>query len=103
MDWSFVLVLAFVCCGFTMCLAEAKGLSLGWWGFVGFFFGPIALLAAIGMPDKKLHRFLRQFAEYQGMEPETFSGKPMAWAPVDEAWAEPEHVRERKPRDLDKP
>ena len=103
MDIFILLVLAAFFCGFTMCLAEAKGLSLGMWAIAGFLFGPIALLAAVGMPDKKLHRFLKQFAEHQGIEPKRLSEKSMDWSPVSEAWPEPKSMHERKPRDPNHP
>ena len=42
---------------FTMCMsshvAEQKGGPAGWFLLWGFLFGPLALLAAVGLPDRK--------------------------------------------------
>jgi hypothetical protein len=41
---------AVVSAGFCMVLGDAKGYNPGRWGFAGFLFGPLALLAVAGMP-----------------------------------------------------
>ena len=51
---------------FCATLAGAKGYNQANWTFAGLFFGPIALLAAMGMPDKKLRNYVRLLAEHQG-------------------------------------
>ena len=44
-------------------IAEDKGHSGGSWGFAAFFFGPIGLLGAVGLSDKKQRRLLKRIAE----------------------------------------
>ena len=41
-------------------VAHQKGYSGASWGFGGFFFGFIALIAAAGLPDKKLRKYFQQ-------------------------------------------
>ena len=41
---------------FTCYLAEEKGFSRGWWFIWGVLTGPIALLAAMGLPDRRARR-----------------------------------------------
>ena len=43
-----------VCAGFTAAVAGAKGYDKSLWGVGGFFFGIIALLAAVGMPPRQM-------------------------------------------------
>lgn len=43
-------------------VAEAKGLDGFSWGLVGFFFGPIGLIAVAGMPDRRLRHYMRSIA-----------------------------------------
>ena len=47
-------------------VASAKGLESSGWGLAGFFFGPLALIAVAGMPDKRLRMTLLALAEHQG-------------------------------------
>ena len=62
---------AFACAFFTSAVAGAKGHDDFPWMFGGFFFGPLALLAAVGLPDLKSRKYLRLLAEHQGaIEPE---------------------------------
>jgi hypothetical protein len=49
-------------------IADAKGLDGYYWALAGVFFGPIALLGVIGMPDKKLQRYLRAIGESKGVD-----------------------------------
>ena len=50
----FLAALIFAC--FTWTVAQSKGHEAGWWFFGGLLFGPLALLATIGLPDLKLRR-----------------------------------------------
>lgn len=43
---------AFICGCFTAKVAHEKGYSAGWWFLGGFFFAFVALLAAVGLPDR---------------------------------------------------
>ena len=63
----FLLFVWFPCGVYAGHVAEAKGLNTGWfWG--GFLLGPMALLAAVGMPNQKQMRILRLIAEKQGVD-----------------------------------
>ena len=46
-------------------VAHQKGYSGASWGFGGFFFGFIALIAAAGLPDRKLRKYIRLIGEKQ--------------------------------------
>jgi hypothetical protein len=66
-----LLVGALACAFFTRSLAESKGHNSDVWVMAGLFFGPLALLAAVGLPDLKTRKYLRLLAEHQGaIEPE---------------------------------
>ena len=60
----FLAALIFAC--FTWTVAQSKGHEAGWWFFGGLLFGPLALLASIGLPDLKLRKYIRLLAEHQG-------------------------------------
>jgi len=47
-------------------MAHSKGHEAASWFFAGLLFGPLALIAAVGLPDLKLRRYLRLLAEQQG-------------------------------------
>ena len=64
---SFLLFIWLPCGLYTGNVAEAKGLNSGW-GWGGFLFGPIALVAAVGMPNQTQMRILRLIAEKQGVD-----------------------------------
>ena len=66
MEILLVILLAVVCAIFSANLAHLKGHSAEAWSFGGLLFGPLALLAAVGLPDLKLRRYLRLLAEQQG-------------------------------------
>ena len=69
-----LLIGAFACAFFTSSLAGIKGHDEGPWMIGGFFFGPLALLAAVGIPDLKSRKYLRLLAEHQvAIEPEPLS------------------------------
>ena len=50
---------------FCASVADAKGYSYGSWFIGGFLFGFIALIAAAGLPDRKLRKYIRQIGEKQ--------------------------------------
>lgn len=55
---SMWIVVAWLGCGlFSGHLAAEKGRWGFWWFLMGILFGPIALIAAAGLPDKNLMRF----------------------------------------------
>lgn len=48
--WS---IAAWVACGvFSSYVAQTKGYSSGWWLLWGLLFGPVALLATVGLANK---------------------------------------------------
>jgi hypothetical protein len=61
-----LLILGLVCGTYSSLVAGAKGYEAPIWFFSGLLFGPLALLALIGMPDLKLRKYLRLLAEHQG-------------------------------------
>ena len=66
------LIVGAIACGFyTSSVAESKGHDGVFWSIGGFFFGPLALLASVGLSDLKSRKYLRLLAEHQGaIEPE---------------------------------
>ena len=57
---------ALACAFLTSAVAETKGHGPLAWMAAGLFFGPLALLAAVGLPDLKSRKYLRLLAEHQG-------------------------------------
>ena len=49
-----------ICCAIV---AEDKKHSGAAWGFAGLLFGPIALIAAVGLADRRQHQLLRRIAD----------------------------------------
>ena len=47
-------------------IAEDKGHGEFVWGLVGLLFGPIGLLATVGLSDRVQRKYLRQIAENFG-------------------------------------
>ena len=50
-------------CFFTTTIANSKDYNSLTWFIGGFLFGPIALISIVGMPDKKLKKYLRVITE----------------------------------------
>lgn len=48
---------------FTTILAEQKGYPLIIWVIIGFMFGPIALVTAAGLPDRKLNESIQMLIQ----------------------------------------
>jgi len=48
---------------FTTTIANSKDYNGLTWFIGGFLFGPIALISIVGMPDKKLKKYLRVITE----------------------------------------
>lgn len=64
-----------MCAYLNQQVAEAKGCNPIDWAVKSFSFGPLALLAAVGLPNLKSRKYLRLLAEHQGaIEPELPSG-----------------------------
>ena len=64
--WFVLLVSGIISAGLCGSVANAKGLESSGWGMAGFLFGPLALIAVAGMPDKRLRLTLLALAEHQG-------------------------------------
>ena len=47
-------------------VAGTKGWSSIRWFLAGFFFGPFGLIAAVGLPDRRVRTFLRHLATEKG-------------------------------------
>ena len=60
-----VLAIEAVCGMFALNVADSKGHSPVAWLFAGFLFGPIGLISACGLGDKRMSRTLRRIAESQ--------------------------------------
>ena len=57
---------------FCAILANEKGYLPVAWFFGGLFFGFFALIAAVGLPDKKLRKYIRQIeGEKNSKEPKS--------------------------------
>jgi len=69
-----LLVGAIACAFFAYAVADSKGHDGTPWSVGGLLFGPLALLAAVGLSDVKSRKYLRLLAEHQGaIEPEALS------------------------------
>lgn len=65
----FFLVVLWIVCGLVaMSVANAKDCNGIFWLLGGFLFGPIGVIGAAGLPDRKLRRTMRLIAEAQGVD-----------------------------------
>jgi len=71
MEFLLVLGLAFVCAGLSGTIAFAKGWESSNWAIAGFFFGPLGLIAAAGLPDRRLRHYLFELSKQQGVASES--------------------------------
>lgn len=55
----------------TISVASDKGYSPRTWALAVIFFGPLAFLAALGLPDLKQRKYLRLLLEHYGVSVET--------------------------------
>ncbi len=63
------LIISWIVCGLVaMSVANAKDCYGLLWLLAGIFIGPIAVIAAAGLPDRKLRRTMRLIAEAQGVD-----------------------------------
>jgi hypothetical protein len=63
MEIFIVFIIGLISAVLTAQVASAKGCDYSSWALAGFFFGPLALIAAAGLPDRRLRRYLRALAE----------------------------------------
>ena len=65
-----LLFICLACAGYTGNVASSKGHDAGPWTVGGLLLGPLALLAALGLPDLKSQKYLRLLVEQHGGEVE---------------------------------
>jgi len=63
-----VIIFAFVFGSLAGHVAGSKGCDSGSWSVIGFLFGPIGLIAACGLPDRRLHGYLKSIALAVGVQ-----------------------------------
>ena len=66
--WLIIIIGAGITSAFTGKVAGAKGYDEPMWAIGGFLFGPIALIAAAGMPDSRMRSYIRALAEEKGIK-----------------------------------
>jgi len=64
-----VLVVHLISAGLSKTVAAQKARNSNRWTIAGFLFGPLGLIAAVGMPDRHQIVYLRYLAEQQGYQP----------------------------------
>lgn len=64
-----VLVVHLISAGLSKTVAAQKARNSKRWAIAGFLFGPLGLIAAVGMPDRHQIVYLRYLAEQQGYQP----------------------------------
>ena len=84
---EFILVIGWIASAFFCAqIANEKGYSTINWCIFGFLFGFFALIAAAGLPDKKLRKYIRLIGEKQNAiksEPECGGDK---WIEQPDNW-----------------
>ena len=63
---------------YTAKVAQAKGCRTMPWFIGGLLFGPVALLAAAGWPDRWMRRYVQLLAEEQGVARDDLLGRQLA-------------------------
>ena len=72
-----LILLFLIPCGFfSSTIAANKDYDRVNWFIAGLFFGPLGLIAIVGMPDKKLRRYIRLLAKSQGLDMEEIIDYP---------------------------
>ena len=64
-----VLVVHLISAGLSKTVAAQKARNSNRWLIAGLLFGPMGLIAAVGMPDRHQIVYLRYLAEQQGYQP----------------------------------
>ena len=65
MAFFLLIAIALITACLASSIAEDKGHSATAWGLCGFLFGPLGLIAAAGLSDRKLRKYIRQIGEKQ--------------------------------------
>ena len=63
MAFFFILVIGVIAGSLASNIASDKGHNATSWFFAGFLLGPLGLIAAAGLSDRKLRKFIRQTGE----------------------------------------
>ena len=69
MAFVFSIFLFVITGAFCSAVANEKGYNAFWWFILGFLFSFVALIAIVGMPDRKLRKYIRQIGEKQNAIP----------------------------------
>tara|TARA_E500000331_G_scaffold127503_1_gene125028 strand:- start:196 stop:429 length:234 start_codon:yes stop_codon:yes gene_type:complete len=76
MAFFFILIIGLIAGFLASNIATDKGHGGTSWFFAGFLFGPLGLIAAAGLSDRKLSKLFRQIGEKQdAIPPEKYSGE----------------------------
>ena len=65
MAFFFILVIGVIAGFLASNIASDKGHDGSSWFFAGFLFGPLGLIAAAGLSDRKLRKYIRQIEDKQ--------------------------------------
>lgn len=57
-----------ICAEFCGRIARAKGFDQSNWYMTGLLIGPLALIAAAGLPDLKMQRYMRALVDHYGAQ-----------------------------------
>jgi hypothetical protein len=91
MGFFLVLVIACISAGLSSSIASAKGWSSLSWLVAGFLFGPLGLIAAAGLPDRKLRHYLFELSRQQGVSSESLEIEPADQTVPVTSWGSGEH------------
>ena len=76
MAFIFSIFLFVITGAFCSAVANEKGYNAFWWFILGFLFNFVALIAVVGLPDRKLRKYIRKIGEKQNaIDPEGSIGK----------------------------
>lgn len=78
-----VLALACISAGLSCSIAYEKGWGSSNWLLAGLLFGPLGLIAAAGLPDRKLRHYLLELSKQQGVSPQLLEPQQLPPANAD--------------------
>jgi hypothetical protein len=78
--FGLILLSMFITASFTGYLADEKGYRQFEWMVIGFLFGPLGLIGAVGLPDKKLRKEVRQ--QFEDIRELGIDTRPQSYPPV---------------------
>jgi hypothetical protein len=77
MEFLLLFVISIICAFISMSVAGSKGCDRTTWWFAGLLFGPLGLIGAAGLPDRKLRSYLHHIAKGQGWQDEIKKTTPI--------------------------